>query len=484
MIIILNPQFAIRNEDKCSYIIKKNWEVDSAIKREDDLVILIPPVIGYILNTIGSAEYNTSLEFLSENLGVSKESIRHFTSSLIENEEQQELKIGSDTIRFPQRLLIKSDYPVKNDNLIPNTSFQLLHLRPQIPININFMVTTKCTTNCSYCYAKRNLKTELKTEEIVHFIEECKKCGVVNLSLTGGDIFANAEWKTIIATATKNGYEPFLSTKTPLNEDDIKILCDIGIKELQFSLDSIEPRILHQLIQVNENYFSKVYKTFKYCEQYGIKLYVRTVLCSINSQLSQIEEFLSFLKEFTNIKDWVMTPAFFSEFKQKEYFEYEVPNENLIQIKNFIKSTVQTFPIYLSKISNCGYKLKKYQSVYDYIKKNQICHANSYSMSVLASGECTICEMLYENEEYSLGNITELSLNEIWNSPKALSLFSPEQNETSTNSPCHTCKAFDECKKKIDKRICYVDIAKTNKGITKDLPDPRCPLSNPINVIL
>ena len=105
-------------------------------------------------------------------------------------------------------------------------------------------------------------------------------------------------------------------------------------------------------------------------------------------------------------------------------------------------------------------------------------------MSVLASGECTICEMLYENEEYSLGNITELSLNEIWNSPKALSLFSPEQNETSTNSPCHTCKAFDECKKKIDKRICYVDIAKTNKGITKDLPDPRCPLSNPINVIL
>ena len=150
MIIILNPQFAIRNEDKCSYIIKKNWEVDSAIKREDDLVILIPPVIGYILNTIGSAEYNTSLEFLSENLGVSKESIRHFTSSLIENEEQKELKIGSDTIRFPQRLLIKSDYPVKNDNLIPNTSFQLLHLRPQIPININFMVTTKCTTNCSY----------------------------------------------------------------------------------------------------------------------------------------------------------------------------------------------------------------------------------------------------------------------------------------------------------------------------------------------
>lgn len=29
-----------------------------------------------------------------------------------------------------------------------------------------------------------------------------------------------------------------------------------------------------------------------------------------------------------------------------------------------------------------------------------------------------------------------------------------------------------------------VDIAKTNEGITKDLPDPRCPLSKPINVIL
>ena len=484
MIVALNPQFTIRNEEKCSYIIKKIWNIDPIIGENTDSVTLIPPVMGYILSTIGQTEYEASLKSLSNTLGVSKDSIRHFTSSLIENEEQKELKIGSDTIRFPQRLLIKSDYPIKTDTLIPNTSFQLLHLRPQIPININFMVTTKCTTNCSYCYAKRNLKTELKTEEIVHFIEECKKLGIVNLSLTGGDIFAHTDWKTIIATVTKNEYKPFLSTKTPLNEEDIKFLHDTGIQELQFSLDSIEPKILSQLIQVNDNYLSKVYNTFKYCEKYGIKLCVRSVLCAINSQVNQIENLLSFLKGFTNIKDWVMTPAFFSEFKQEEYHKNEVSNENLIKIKNFIKETTKTFPIYLSKISKCGYKLKKNSTVYDYVKKNQICQANSYTMSVLASGECTICEMLYENEEYSLGNIKELSLNEIWNSPKALSLFSPEQNETSTSSPCHTCEVFDECKKKLDKRICYVDIAKTNEGITKDLPDPRCPLSKPINVIL
>lgn len=240
----------------------------------------------------------------------------------------------------------------------------------------------------------------------------------------------------------------FLSTKTPLNEADVKFLCSIGIKELQFSLDSNSPEILGQLIQVNGKYFVRVENMFRYCEQYGLHLCIRTVLCSVNSQLDKIKGLLSCLNKFTCIKDWVMTPAFFSEFKKEEYRKYEAPNANLIQIQDFIKGITSVFPIYLSKISQCGYTLKKNPTVSDYVKNNQICYANSYVMSVLASGECTICEMLYENKEYIIGNIKEQSLFDIWNSPKALSLFSPDQNKTSVDSPCHTCMVFEECKRK------------------------------------
>ena len=484
MIVALNPQFTIRNEEKCYYIIKKSWCIDPNIEKNSPSVTIIPPVIGYILKVIGQAKYESSLDFLSDHLGISKDVIRKFTTTLIENEEKKSLFIGNERIIFPRRLLIKSDTPEYYEEIKPNTSCSLLHLRPQIPINLNFMITTKCTTNCCYCYAKRNLKTELRTDEIIRFIKECKNYGVINLSLTGGDIFAHKDWKLILATTIKCGYNPFLSTKTPLDKEDIEFLHQIGIKELQFSLDSSCSETLNQLVHVNNSYLPKVNNMFMYCEQFGIKLGIRTVLCNSNSQVAQIKELHIFLSKFANIKDWVMTPAFFSEFKQEEYKKYEVPNENLIQVNNYIETTPKTFPIYLSKISKCGYELKREKTVNDYVTKNQICYANSFSMSVLASGECSICEMLYENEEYTIGNIKEQSLFDVWNSPKALSLFSPNQNDTSANSPCHICKVFDECKKKLAKRVCYVDIAKTNSGLTKDLPDPRCPLSKQINVIL
>lgn len=484
MIVILNPQFTIRNEEECSYIVKKSWSIDPNVGKDTTSVTIIPPAIGYILKTIGQAKYEESLSILSKNLGISKDAIRRFTSALIENDKGKSLSIGNDRITFPKRLLVKSDNLEDYEATTPNTSCNLSHLRPKIPISLNFMLTTKCTTNCCYCYAKRKLNTELQTNEIIRFINECKNYGVVNLNLTGGDIFAHKNWKLILATTIKCGYNPFLSTKTPLSKEDIEYLHQIGIKELQFSLDSSSPEILNRLVLVNNSYLPKVESMFKFCEQLGIKLCIRTVLCNINAQVTQIENLHLLLNKFTNIKDWVLTPAFFSEFKQEEYRKYEVSNESLIQVNNYIENTTKTFPIFLNKINECGYQLKREQTVYDYVTKNQICYANSYSMSVLASGECTICEMLYENEEYTIGNIREQTLFDIWNSPKALSLFSPNQNETPIDSPCHTCKVFDNCKKKIAKRICYVDIAKTNSGLTKNLPDPRCPLSKPINVIL
>ncbi len=483
MIITLNPQFAIRNESECSYIVKRNWEIDATISKDAASVTIIPPAIGYILNSIGLFEYNDSLKKLSKELKVSEQAINNFAQSLL-SDETKGLKIGDNIIKFPKRLLIKSKEIIQKDESPVNTSCTLLHLRPQMPITVNVMVTTKCTTNCCYCYAKRHLNYELSTNELVKLIRDCKRENIINLNLTGGDIFARKDWKNILSATMECGFNPFLSTKTPLDEEDIKYLSEKGIHELQFSLDSYKTDILMELIQVGENYLHKVYTMFHLCDRYKIRLAIRTVLCSINSDIMQLENLYSFLRKFNCIKDWVLTPAFFSEHKKEQYEKYNISNEKLIRVKNFINSQTMPFPVYLSKISECGYELQRFKSTDEYVMKNQSCYANTYSMSILASGECTICEMLYDNKEYLIGDIKENSLHEIWNSNKAISLYAPNQDETSPNSPCHTCNIFDDCKKKLAKKICYVDIAKTNEGTTKDLPDPRCPLAKPINVIL
>lgn len=165
--------------------------------------------------------------------------LRHFLQGLSTDSSKQ-IKFQGNSIVFPKYLVIHSDTPSINTGKISENfkSIELVFERPRVPIDVNIMVTTKCTTNCCYCYAKRKFDYELSSTEIINIIENCYNLGVVNLNLTGGDIFARKDWKEILFTARKFGYNPFISTKTPLPESDVNYLNSIGITEIQFSLDT------------------------------------------------------------------------------------------------------------------------------------------------------------------------------------------------------------------------------------------------------
>lgn len=117
-----------------------------------------------------------------------------------------------------------------------------------------------------------------------------------------------------------------------------------------------------------------------------------------------------------------------------------------------------------------------------YVSKNQICVANTTGISILANGDCSVCEMLYDNPEYILGNVSNQSITEIWNSDKALGLYTLKQTLFPEDSPCHDCGVFEKCRNSYGKRVCYLDIAKS--GNQKWYPDPRCPQASPVDMIL
>lgn len=121
-------------------------------------------------------------------------------------------------------------------------------------------------------------------------------------------------------------------------------------------------------------------------------------------------------------------------------------------------------------------------TVSEFVCRNQICLANTTSLSILANGLCSICEMLYDHPEYILGSVRKASISEIWNSEKALNLYSPQQENIESDSPCKTCEVFSKCKTTFGKRICYLDITKV--GGNQEDPDPRCPLSKKTKYIL
>lgn len=485
MKVKLSSNYTIRNQKNCSYIINVDKIVDK--KTEAFGAITVPPFIGYILSRLGRNEFEKDLAEMSRESGISINALRKFVSQLLDNEEHKEFKLSEAlSIVFPYQLLTVVDDDEKPLEYYETNDFNVMDefiiQRPSMPLSANLMVTTKCNTSCCYCYANRQLKPLMTTAEILDVLKQLKEGGVVNLTLTGGDIFAHSDWKLILEEVIKAGFKPFLSTKTPLNESELAKLQEVGYTEIQFSLDSDEPEVLRRLIKVDDDYIVKVAEMFDKATGYGIDISIRSVITKLNGSIEDIKKLYAFLTRYRSVKSWTITPAFFSEYKKEQYNDIEADNEDLKAIYLFTHEDGLSIPIRLNKIESEGYKLRKCDTVEDFVCKNQICLANTISLSILANGKCSVCEMLYDHEQYILGDIRKDDIYSIWNSEKALDLYAPKQENVKPESPCRECKVFTECKKSFGKRICYLDI--TKMGGDKDDPDPRCPLSNKTERIL
>ena len=66
MYIYLNPQYVIRNENNCSYIIAKSALITAKLEYAMAFASVVPPSIGYILSHIGEGELNASIENIAK----------------------------------------------------------------------------------------------------------------------------------------------------------------------------------------------------------------------------------------------------------------------------------------------------------------------------------------------------------------------------------------------------------------------------------
>ena len=116
MILKLNPQFIVRNEDNCSFLIKRNGTISSSFGKDIPTVTVIPPAIGYILDKIGQMNYKASIERLSIELNISANLLDVFLQKLSTDTPKQ-MTIDGHNIIFPQHLLIQSEFPSNKTNL-------------------------------------------------------------------------------------------------------------------------------------------------------------------------------------------------------------------------------------------------------------------------------------------------------------------------------------------------------------------------------
>lgn len=442
--------------------------------------------MGYIFANIGKYPVPECYDKIASAMGTNSAAVEKFVRQLVEATDSKNFDITDKyCVIFPSGLLIKSSQPdLRNFHVAEHIDFlgEFDITRPEIPFNVNLMTTTACTTDCIYCYADRTLTNILTTDEILGILDEMHKEGVVNVTLTGGDLLTRSDWPILMKRMIKYGYNHFLSTKTPLDRKDLEYLADLGFTEFQFSLDTADPEISKKLVNGGEEYLKKIEHMLNLCSEYGINVQIRTVITKLNGSEESIDNLYNFISKYPCIKSWDLTPAFFSAYKKQFYKTIEANNDDLKRINKFIFNGNHKFPISIGRVNEDGYKLKTCTTTADFVCKNQICLATVTGISILANGKCTVCEMTYQNPEYILGDIRKQSLKEIWNSPKTLRFYKPDQSDFPKDTPCSKCKDFSSCRQSYGKRICFSDICKT--GFRPVDPDPRCPKSIDLDIII
>jgi len=415
-----------------------------------------------------------------------EKNISNLISIYIENKKEVTIEYEGQYFEFPKNVLIEN----KNGNFcnynpeefIIEGELDLITERLFLPLDLTFMVTNKCITNCVYCYADRKTNyLPLNFEQIIKIIKESKDIKIRNFDLNGGELFLYENWFELLENLTNNGFYPYISTKIPINIDTIKKIKKLGFTTIQFSIDSLNVNVLKKTLGVADNYIIKLKETIINCKKENLKIRINTVITNINSNIEELNKLILFLSKFDNIEHVNITMAGYSIYLGEEkYKNYRANRDDILKIEQFVKK------IKYENIINIDFN--GYAQIDEYINddvlfkrenfsKRAKCTGNIENFYILPDGKVTICEELYWNSNFIIGDLTKQSIMEVWNSSKAMGLFNLSKEMVQDKSKCKICKEFENCHKVPG--VCWKLVVEAYGNENWTYPDPRCPYSPP-----
>lgn len=389
-------------------------------------------------------------------------------------------------IYFPKRVLIEAEKAgshLRFDCLdAGNFIWKKLDLKTRRlytgPAIITLMLTNRCITHCKYCYADTNtaVTNPLPTGRIMELIDEAARMQVKQVNLMGGELFLHKEWQRILKRLVELDIAPeYISTKMPMDSKKITALTGTDYRgTLQVSLDACDEKILQASIGTGKGYAEAMLKGLQMLDESSLDYQVSSVLTTYNCNLPAMERMLQRLAALKRIRDWRIVPVNNSITKEYgEFIHLKPKQEQIITLFNQMRPLMAQHNS-LSVI--LGEEVLKKQ----FMKAEggscnfggSECSALTTHLFILPDGKTTICEQLYWNPHFIIGDVTRESLQEVWNSPRALQLYHLTQNDISPQSPCCECMLFDTCFGYQNR--CWSDIIKAYGANCWDFPNPRC----------
>lgn len=313
---------------------------------------------------------------------------------------------------------------------------------------------------------------------LLQHLDEAYQLGVVSFKIMGGDIFTYKDWDIVLKKLKTYNYNPCISTKIPLKEDDVQILKELIVDgiPIQISLDSLISSSVSKILRVDGyKYLTNMRFFIDLLEKHKIDYTVHTVLCNINDNISDMQSIEEFIRDKKHIREWYVDSAKCSMYLSYKYSSYK-PNKNkVLAIANYIEQISDYYPevkIHAPRILRNHNNISK-DLKHKIFESRVSCSGNLSSMYILPDGKVTLCEELYWHPTFILGDLNKNSIEEVWNSEKAVNLFFLNQSELSPKSACTTCIDFKKCRS--CKHVCWRDVVLAFGHENWDFPDPFCP---------
>lgn len=479
---IFNHFYTLRHDLKCSYIISSSARVDLPLDMKLNIgwITKIHPAYAMFLSFFSSPiSIDKATEQISAFFNFPPNVIHSFIMNLIDAKEPTYALLDGHTSGFPINILIKEskEFAIRKRYNPTDFCFEELDFTSsrmfKAPMTIVFMPNNNCYTNCVYCYAdKRKPQKYINFNVIEKFVKEAYELRIKDILITGGDFFLYKDWENILKLMSSYRYKPdLISTKVPLSSEIVDRFTKYNIR-LQISFDTASPITAKQILNTQDGYIDKMIESLLYIDNHtSISYQISTVVTKYNATEEELDNLATFINKLRRIERWEIRIAFKSLYSKINFDKIKCTREEIIKIENWTKdhkSEIHTKLLWSADDDKVYRTAKGGSQNFEGAR----CSANTSNFVILPDGKVTICEQLYWAQEFIIGDINENTIQEIWNSPRALQLNNIKQSSIDLNSPCKQCNDFVSCFKFNNR--CYVNIAKAYGFDKITFPDPRC----------
>lgn len=278
------------------------------------------------------------------------------------------------------------------------------------PLKAQWKITNRCNIKCKHCYeGEKNMK-QLNDEQIAVVFDKLINSAIQQLTITGGEALLVNNLAGYVRRCLDRGIRVNLFTNGILLNSFIDELGDVTNKKyLTFEVSIDGSKNEHNYIRGEGNY-EKTTANIMYATKRGYKVITNTVINGITKK--SIVQMMNDLRDM-DVSMIQLSNLMLKGWAKENINELNISKDELQEVYREISEKIH-FPFLYADITNDVYRTDINGGIKKEGKNTWKCCAGTARITIDFNGDVLLCPLC---QEYSIGNIVEVPLTDIWNNP-------------------------------------------------------------------